>query len=407
MATFKYKAKNKAGQILTGVLSADSRSAVMDRLSSMGLMPIELKTVNGNVDSKSSRQFRSLWGHGVKKSEIARFMRQLGDLLAAGVPLVRSLTTLANQQTNPVWHDVISQIKSSVTSGSNLADAMAEHKRYFSELQINLVRSGEVSGSLETVLQRIAEFAEKEQALVSKVKTALAYPLLLCMVGIGSVIFLLTFFIPRFATIFKDMGQDLPLPTQILLSLSAWLRIAWPILLILIGLIVYGYRRWVRTTSGRMQVDTIQLKVPVIKSLVTRMAVSRFCRTLATLLKSGIPLLSALKVVQGAAGNAVISKEIMEIAGSIREGQSLAEPLRLSKVFPPSVVEMISVGEEAGNLEEVLFKVAESYDSEVDYAVRVFVSLLEPGMILIMAAIVGFIVVSMLLPVFSLNSMIK
>ena len=405
MENFTYKAKNRAGDLVNGVISADHRSAVMERLTGMGLMPVEIKQTASDSGNKSGAG--SLFKKHIKKSYIATFMRQLGDLLNAGVPLVRALTTLTNQQSNPKLKEVIHQIKTSVVSGSNLADALGEHPKLFSELQINLIHSGEVSGSLESVLNQIAEFSEKEQALISRVKSALAYPALLFMVGTGSVIFLMTFFIPRFAVIFADMGHNLPMPTQILMGMSHFIRSFWPVFVLLIAGGVYLFKKWVNKPSGRLQYDGIKLKIPIVNDLVTKIAVSRFCRTLATLLKSGIPLLTALKVVRGATGNAVIANEISDIAGSIREGQSLAEPLRMSRIFPMSVVEMIAVGEEAGNLEDVLFKVSDAFDIEVDNAVRMFVSLMEPAMILFMAVIVGFIVISMLLPVFSLNSMIK
>jgi len=404
MGNFTYKAKNRSGNVVNGVIAADHRSAVMERLLGMGLMPLE---INQAANSGNKSGSGPLFKKRIKKASISIFMRQLGDLLNAGVPLVKALTTLTNQQSTPQLKEVIHQIKTSVVSGSNLADALAEHPKLFSELQINLVHSGEVSGSLESVLNQIAEFAEKEQALISRVKTALAYPVLLFLVGTGSVIFLMTFFIPRFAVIFSDMGHNLPMPTQILMGVSHFIRTFWMVFILVIAGGVYLFRKWVNKPSGRLQYDGIKLKIPIVNDLVTKIAVSRFCRTLATLLKSGIPLLTALKVVQGATGNAVIANEISEIAGSIREGQSLAEPLRMSRIFPMSVVEMISVGEEAGNLEDVLFKVSDAFDIEVDNAVQMFVSLMEPAMILFMAIIVGFIVISMLLPVFTLNSMIK
>ncbi|MFB3895030.1 MAG: type II secretion system F family protein [bacterium] len=403
MANFVYRAKSRNGQIVNGVLVADTRAAVIDRLLGMGLTPIDL-TTQENIDKHSSKY---LFKKRIKKSDISRFMKQLSDLLSAGVPLTKSLTTLANQQSNPVWKEVIQQIKNSVVGGSNLADALAAHPKLFSDLHLNLVQAGEISGSLESVLNRIAEFSEKEQNLLSRVKTALAYPILLFIVGTTSVVFLLTFFIPKFAVLFSDLGQSLPLPTQILLGISGWLRHWWILLAVILvgGIIVL--RRWIKTKSGRYRFDEFKLHVPVIQDIVVKISVSRFCRTLGTLIRNGVPLLSALRSVKGAAGNEVIAQEIGEVSGSIREGQSLAEPLRLSKVFPPAVVEMIAVGEEAGNLEEVLFKISETYDGEVDNAVRIFVSLLEPVMIICMACIVGFIVISMLLPVFSLNSMIK
>jgi general secretion pathway protein F len=407
MPTFTYKAKKTNGQVVSGVLVEESRHGVMDRLLRMGLTPMELIQESESTVRNLSGKISINIGKRIKKSEIGNFMRQLGDLLNAGVPLVRALTTLENQQSNPQLKTVIHQIKSSVVSGSNLAEAMEQFPRHFTELQINLVKSGEISGNLETVLCRLAEFTEKELQLMSRVKTALAYPALLFIVGIGAVSFLLTFFIPKFAVIFADMGQTLPAPTRILMAISHIARTTWYLWVVGFGGVLYGFQLWIQTSSGRYQFDGWKLKIPVVRELVTRMAVSRFCRTLGTLLKSGVPLLAALKVVKGAAGNAVISREIVEIAGSIREGQSLAEPLRMSHVFPPAVVEMVAVGEEAGNLEEVLFKISEAYETEVDNAVRIFVSLLEPAMILFMAGIVGFIVVSMLLPVFSLNSMIK
>ncbi|MCX7918047.1 MAG: type II secretion system F family protein [bacterium] len=403
MANFLYRAKNRTGQIVTGVLVGDSRAAVIERLSGMGLTPLELTTQEA-IDQRSSKY---LLRKRVRKADVSRFMKQLADLLNAGVPLTKSLTTLTNQQSNPYWKTIIQQIKNSVVAGSSLANALAEYPKIFSELQVNLVKAGEISGSLESVLSRIAEFLEKEQNLIARVKAALAYPILLFIVGTASVAFLLTFFIPKFAVLFADLGQSLPIPTLILLSISGWLRSWWILLLLVISGSIILFRRWVKTKSGKYRFDEFKLVLPIVRDIVVKIAVSRFCRTLGTLLRSGIPLLTALQSVKDATGNEIIAREIGEVAGSIREGQSLAEPLRLSRIFPPSVVEMIAVGEEAGNLEEVLIRIAESYDTEVDNTVRVLVSLLEPVMIICMACIIGFIVISMLLPIFSLNSMIK
>jgi type II secretion system protein F len=402
---FSYKAKKDDGSTVTGTLQAESERSALDSLGRMGVYPIEIESraEGGESAPDGPRRVR----RRIKAADVALFTRQLADLLKAGVPINRALRTLAAQTSNLELSETIAEIEKAVSSGSPLHEAVAKFPRSFSTLYVSMVRAGETGGFLEDVLHRLAVFIEKDQELRSRVASALAYPVLLVVIGTFAVAFLMVFFIPRFSEIFRKLGDNLPVPTQVVMSVSYFFRDYWMLAFLGLVALLILWGRLVATLTGRRFVDRLKVRFPLFGDIVRKNAVSRFTRTLGTLLKSGVPILSALAISKEAMANVVLMEDIDEASAGVKQGRSLAEILRKSRYFPAMVVDMIAVGEEGGNLDEVLVNVAESYDLQVERAVRVFITLFEPALLLVMAALVGFIVISMLLPVFSLSSMIK
>ena len=406
MPQFDYKAKKDDGSVVSGTLQAESERSALDSLGRMGVFPLEIASHDDRPAPSSSAAPRRAGGR-VKTPDVALFTRQLGDLLKAGVPLNRALSTLHEQATSAALAEVITAVGKDVSSGAGLHEALAKHPAVFSGLYTSMVRAGETGGFLEDCLLRLSIFIERDLELRSRVKSALAYPALLIVIGSGAIGFLMVFFIPRFSEIFAKMGDNLPLPTQIVMGASSFVRHWWFLLLGAFAALLVGVNQLSQTGPGRRMLDRLRLRVPVFGDIVRKNAISRFTRTLGTLLKSGVPILGALAIAKEAMGNAVLEEDVIEAAAGVKQGKSLAEILRASNAFPPMVVQMIAVGEEGGNLDEVLVNVADSYDLQVERAVRVFISLFEPALLVFMAALVGFVVIAMLLPVFSLSSMIK
>ncbi len=302
---------------------------------------------------------------------------------------------------------MIRDIGKQVAGGATLHEALSRYPKVFSDLYLSMVRAGEAGGFLEDVLHRLALFIEKDQELRSRISSAMAYPILLIVIGTFAIGFLMVFFIPRFSEIFKKMGNGLPLPTQIVMGVSYFMRDYWMFVFMGVVALMFGWKRLVAASAGRRVIDRLKIRLPLFGDIVKKNAVSRFARTLGTLLKSGVAILAALDISKAAMGNAVLMEDIDEASAGVKQGKGLAEILRQSRYFPAMVTDMIAVGEEGGNLDEVLVNVAESYDIQVERAVRVFVALFEPALLLVMAALVGFIVIAMLLPVFTLSTMVK
>lgn len=407
MPQFAYKAKKDDGSVVSGMLQAENERSALDSLGRMGVFPLEIGSRDDAAPSAAPASLRRRPGGRVKAGDVALFTRQLADLLKAGVPLNRALRTLAQQTSNGRLAEVIEAVEKDVMGGGALHEALAKHPKVFDGLFTSMVRAGETGGFLEEVLHRLALFIEKDQELKSRISSALAYPVLLIVIGTFAIAFLMVFFIPRFSEIFKKMGNNLPVPTQIVMGVSTFFRESWALVFVGVAALLFGLQKLAATARGRRAIDRVRLRIPVFGDVVRKGAVSRFSRTLGTLLKSGVPILGALTIAREAMGNRVMMDDIDEAAAGVKQGRGLAEILRRSRHFPPMVVDMIAVGEEGGNLDEVLVNVADSFDREVDRAVRVFVSLFEPALLLVMAALVGFIVIAMLLPVFSLSSMIK
>jgi type II secretion system protein F len=406
MPQFAYKAKKDDGSVVTGTLQAESERSALDSLGRMGVYPLEIAT-SGNSAAGPVQAAPRQVARRIKAGDVALFTRQLSDLLRAGVPINRGLRTLSAQTGNLTLSQTITELEKEISAGKTLHDALSKFPKVFSNLYVSMVRAGETGGFLEDVLRRLALFIEKDEELKSRVMSALAYPILLIVIGSFAVIFLMVFFIPRFSEIFKKMGNNLPVPTQIVMGVSYFLRDNWMLASFgFIGLCLV-WKRVVSTVSGRHFMDRIRIRMPLFGDIVKKNAVSRFARTLGTLLKSGVPILSALGISKEAMGNVVLMEDIDEASAGVKQGRSLAEILRLSRYFPAMVTDMIAVGEESGNLDEVLVNVADSYDVQVDRSVRVFIALFEPALLVLMASLVGFIVIAMLLPVFTLSSMIK
>lgn len=343
---------------------------------------------------------------GVNISELAITTRQFSTLISAGLPLEASLVALSEQTEDAKLGQILTQVKDRVSEGSSLANALGEHQNVFSDLYINIVRAGEASGTLDIVLLRLADFLEKQAALTSKVKSALIYPIFMFFIGGGVLFFTMTYVIPRIAKIFEDSQKALPLMTVILINVSGFFSNNILLLLILLPVLLFAAYRFNKTERGRMLFDRLSLKLPVFGKINSMVVISRFTRTLGTLLASGIPLLDALKIGEAVLGNQVYGKTLEEVRSNVREGTSLAKPLRDSGVFPPLVTRMIAVGEQTGEMEQMLTKVADIYDQQVETMVSTLTSLLEPVMILIIGAVMGFIVFAVLLPIFNLTSTI-
>jgi type IV pilus assembly protein PilC len=346
-------------------------------------------------------------GGGVKTRDVVIFTRQFATMINAGLPLVQSLSILAQQTENKTLKDVTKAVVYDVEAGNTLADALAKHPKAFTGLYVNMVAAGEAGGILDTILLRLATFLEKNDALVRKVKGALVYPAVIITVAIVAVAVLLIFVIPTFSSMFASVNMELPLPTRVVIRASDILtRFWWAIILGAVAL-VFGFRAYYSTPDGRKNIDGLLLKAPVLGDLLRKSAVSRFTRTLGTLISSGVSILDGLEITAKTAGNRVVHDAVMQSRQSIAGGETIAGPLQASGVFPPMVISMISVGEQTGGLDEMLTKIADFYDAEVDVAVSALLSLMEPVMIVVLGVIVGGMVVAMYLPIFDMVNAIQ
>lgn len=390
---------------MTGVTDAENEKAGRIKLRRSGIFTTDIYlegTKKGGL-SGDVKGFSFL--KGVKIAELAHMTRQLSTLLGANIPLVDSLSALQEQVENPLLKKSLSQIKDKVVEGRRLGDAMKAFPDIYNNLYITMIQAGEASGSLEQVLSRLAEFTEAQAKLTSKIRGAMTYPVIMSLVGVGLILFLLVNVVPKIITIFEDTEMVLPLPTQILIFTSDFAKNYILLILLGAGFLAYGLRRYIKTAGGRLRVDRMSLKMPIFGELFRKVAISRFSRTLATLLKSGVQLLPALDIVKNVVDNVVLTEAIERTKNSVKEGESIAEPLRKSGEFPPLLIHMIAVGEKTGGLESMLEKVANSYDGEVDTTVGALTTLLEPLMIVVMGAIVAFIVLSILLPMLKMSQL--
>ena len=399
MAVFVYQGRSANG-MQNGEIEAPDRSAAVGELRRRAILVTK-------IAEKTAPKITFKFGGKVNDKEMAIFTRQFSTMIDAGLPLVQCLNILAEQSESKTLRSVTGQVARNVEAGSTLADALRRHPRTFDDLFNNLVEVGEAGGILDVVLQRLSAYIEKAAALKRKVKAAMVYPSAIIGVAIMVVIFMLTFVIPTFAQMFKDLGADLPLPTKVVLWLSTFVRSY--ILLIIAGMVgcVLALRSYYRTEGGRATIDALMLKLPIFGTLIRKVAVARFTRTLGTLVQSGVPILDGLRITARTAGNKVVEKAVLQCRAAVTEGKTLAEPLRVSGVFPPMVTQMISVGEQTGALDAMLSKIADFYDDEVDTAVSTLTSLLEPIMIVFLGVVVGGLVVAMYLPIFKLVTLVK
>jgi len=399
MATFAYKGRSRNGETREGTLQAASRDEAVANLRRQGI-------IVSSVTEKGKEFALPRIRRGVRQKDVAIFTRQFSVMIDAGLPLVQCLEILADQQPNRAFQQVLSDVRQDVEGGSTLADAMRKHPKVFDDLYCNMVAAGEAGGILDTILQRLSAYIEKIVKLKSAVRGAMIYPVAVICIAAVVVWVILTFVIPVFADLFTGLGAALPLPTRITIMLSDFLRTWWWLVVGSIAGGVFGLRQYYKTESGRRAIDAFMLKIPIIGDLLRKIAVARFCRTLATLTSSGVPILDGLDITARTAGNAVIEDAIQNVRSAVEEGKTIADPLRETRVFPDMVVQMIGVGEQTGALDAMLSKIADFYEDEVDEATQNLLSLLEPVMIVILGTVIGGIVVSMYLPMFSLISKI-
>jgi len=408
MPVYEYTGLNSSGKTMKGILDADSPVAARQKLRGSGIFPVEVKEAPSKPSGLPSAPV-SLFGllKGVKPGEISAMTRQLSILLGAGVPLVTSLEALISQITNPMLKKTMAQIKESVNEGNSLAFSLSQHPKVFSNIYINMVHSGEASGSLDVVLGRLAEFGEHQQALRGRFKAALAYPVFMSLIGTLVLFFLITFVVPNITKIFTEMHQALPLPTVVLIGVSNFLlSFWWAILLALfIGIVILRHSK--KRPGVHHLWDKLKLRIPLLGSINQKIALARFGGTLGSLLQSGVPLISALQIVGKIVDNSLIEGVLDNAVEDIQAGKSLASTLSQSPWFPSVVIQMISVGEQSGELEAMLNKIADTHEREVESHIMALTSMLEPVMILIMGLMVGFVVISILLPIFEMNQMIR
>ena len=406
MALYTYHATDMSGKPVRGSMEARDEGALVARLQEMGYFPISVGRVEDRgvgLAGGAGSYLRGLLFGRIPDRDLINFTEQLYGLVEAGLPIDRALAVLADIEENQALEGIIRKLHGGLRDGGSLADSMAKHPGTFSDTYVSLVRAGEASGTLEAVLMRLRSYLEERRRIREEIVSALIYPAILVAVGGGSVALMLLFVVPRFALIFADMGGALPLPTRALLWLSRWLRGYWwvvPAFAAAAGLVLsYG----LRTDSGRLWLDRLRLRVPVTGMLYSKVVAARFFRTLGILLQSGLPLIEALRIARDTMGNRAMAGEVDSVIEGVRRGRGLALPLKESGRFPPLSAHMLSVGEEAGNLDEMLVRLAGIYERDVGTAVKRLLALMEPAIILAMAVLVGFIVVSLLLAVFSLN----
>ncbi len=408
MAVYEYVAFDERGKEIKGIVDADSPRLARQKLRANGIFPVSLKEEQKTEAKTGAKDISIRWFSGrIKLGDITVMTRQLATLIGAGLPLVTSLNALLEQTENPALKRVIAQVRERVNEGNSLANALAEHPRVFSTLFINMVEAGEASGTLELVLERLADFIERQRSLRYKIYATLAYPTIMLVIGTSILFCLIAFVIPAVTRIFEKTQQALPLPTVILISISSFLKHYWWLLIIILAAAIFVMRRFVNTPKGREWFDRLKLSFPVAGKINRKIAVARFSRTLGVLLKNGTPLLTALDIVRSILNNVVLSKMLEQAKEEIVEGEGIAAPLARTKAFPPIVIQMIGVGEKSGTLEDMLEKVASSYEEEVEMKIGALTALLEPIMILVMGAAVGFIVISILLPILQMSTIVK
>jgi len=404
--TFQYKVKDKNGKLVEGSLEAENAQLVVSKLRSMGYVPIEIAQQGGGATLQRELKIPGLTDR-VKLKEVAVFSRQFATMINSGLSLLRSLNILAEQTESKPLAEIVNHVRLDVEKGSSLSQAMAKHPKVFSRLYVSMVRAGEVGGALDSVLLRLADTIEKQVELRRKVKSAMTYPLVVAVLVLTIVSAMLLFVIPMFQGIYKQLGGTLPAPTQILIDISNVCRKLWYIVFLGEVGAAFAFRRWVNSEEGRKQWDAIKLKVPIFGKLVRKTALARFSRTLSALVRSGVPILESLDIVAETAGNWVVATAVRETQAAVKRGDPLSKKLEEHPVFPPMVVQMMAVGEETGALDEMLDKIADFYDQEVEATVDALTSLIEPLLIMVMGVCVGGMIISLYLPMFNIIKLIK
>ncbi|TDA67729.1 MAG: type II secretion system F family protein [Clostridia bacterium] len=403
MASYAYRARDAGGKLVAGILEAEHAAAVIDRLRQRQLFVVEVKPQAASRGGFSL----PLPGRKVSSRDLAVFCRQLATMVSAGMPLMSCLAVLQRQSENSRLAEAAGGVRDAIQGGASLYEALSRYPNVFPRLFISMVEAGEVGGVLDSVLERMAEHYEKEHDLNEKVRSAMAYPAVVSVVAVVAVVFMITFILPTFTSMLTGMGAPLPLPTRIIMGLSDFMRNFWYVVIGGLAGAAFGLWQYINTDRGEEWKDRTLLRLPVFGPLVQKMAVSRFTRTLGTLVRGGVPILQALDVVKATAGNRVIAAGVDRARATIREGEGMARPLEATGVFPPMVTEMIAVGEETGALDTLLERISFFYDREVDAAVSRLSSMIEPILIVGLGGVVGFMVLSMMLPMFSLYGAVQ
>jgi len=403
-ATYNYSVRDKAGKLVSGTLDAESQAAVARRLKGMGYSPVSITEANAGLGKEIKIPG---FGGKVKLKDLAVFSRQFATMINSGLSLLRALTILTEQTENKKLADVIGEVRNDVEAGNALSAAMSKHKDVFPPLMVNMSKAGEIGGFLDSVLLQVADNYEAEVKLRGKIKSAMTYPTVVLCIAILAVTGMLLFIVPTFAKMFKQLGGSLPAPTQILVNISHLLKVGFPVLIILAiaGFIVWGK---VKNTDGvRNFVDPLKLKIPVFGSLFQKVAIARFARNLGTMMTSGVPILQSLDVVADTTGNVVLGRATRDIQDSVRQGESITAPLRNHEIFPPMVAQMMAVGEDTGALDQMLAKIAEFYDQEVEATTEALTALIEPLMIAFLGGIIGAMIIALYMPIFSIYNQIQ
>ncbi len=399
--TFIWKGRTPAGEILSGELAAENKQELINQLRRRRIMITSVAP-----KTAANRELRLRKPH-VSTKELSVFTRQFATMINAGLPLVQCLSILSQQADNAFFKKTIQDVMSDVETGMTLAEALARHPNVFSRLYVNMVEAGESGGVLDNIFARLAVYLEKAEALKRKVKGAMTYPAIVLFVAVGATTFMLLFIIPTFAKLFLDFGGELPMPTKIVLALSGILRNWWWAMAGSVIGSVFALKSYYKKEHGRRTLDRVMLRSPVLGNVIRKASVARFTRTLGTLISSGVPILEGLDITARTAGNAVVEDAILKTRASISEGNTIAEPLKSCEVFPPMVTQMVAVGEETGALDEMLSKIADFYEDEVDAAVEAMTAVIEPAMIVVMGVLVGGMLVAMYLPMFKLVTVIS
>jgi len=404
MPKYIYKAKKSPTEIVQEVIEAETYNDAISKLSKMGYFPI---SVEEETAASRSGRIASLIKKKIRLSDLSVFTRQLSELLNAGVPLLQGLHVLSQQTENRELRLIIDDLSKTIQEGGTLSQGLARYPKVFSSLYVNITRSGELGGNLENSLNRLSSFIDKEEEMRSRIQQAVSYPALMSAVGFITIFVLVAIVIPRLAVMFENIGQTLPIPTLILIAISSTFAKYWWFIILAVGAIVFLLKRQARTREARLKLDKLKLELPMFGVLIKKIEIARLTRTLATLLDSGISILTAIDSVIRTIQNEVIKAELQKTRQDVKDGASLGKSLKDSSYLPPYVVNMVIVGEESGQLENVLLRIASSYEAQADKAIGLMMALLEPALILFMGVIIGFIVISMLLPIFQFNIMVR
>jgi type II secretory pathway component PulF len=407
MKKYRYKAKRGTSEACSGTLAAETREEAIDQINELGLFPIEVEEEKDEEVKQKKAASRTWLKKKVNTRDLAILYRQLAKLIKSGVPILRALVLVSEQSEHPFLKEILMRVQEMVREGTNLSSALATYEKVFSVFDIAMIGAGESVGRIDESLTRIADYREQQNAVYLKIKTALAYPLFVIVAGAVTLMFMMSYVIPKFSKFFLDLGQNLPLITRLLIDASDWTKKFWYWVPITVAAVYFFISNMRKRSAERMILDRLMLKIPKAGDLITKSEVARLSRTLALLLKSGMPVLNAMKIAVPVMSNEAIKKELVACAKALEDGKLFSESLRQSKLFPPFVSQLIGVGEESGKLDEALAEVAGWYEQEIDETLKVMTNLLEPVIILVVGLILGIIIVAILLPVFSMNAMVQ